>query len=63
MKCIGFVKLIGVQVLIAILFAIIYMVTGLNTGTIWKYSQAALNTWWLISAISYYLLGYNCEFI
>ena len=63
MKCIGFIKLIGVQVLIAILFAVIYAVTGINTSTLWKFSQASLNIWWLISAISYYILRYNCEYI
>ena len=62
MKCIGFVKLIGLQVLIAILFAVIYAVTGINTFTLWKFSQASLNTWWLISAFSYYILSYNCEY-
>lgn len=63
MKCIGFVKLIGLQVLIVILFVVIYAVTGMSTSTLWKYSQASLNIWFLISAFSYYILNYNCEYI
>ena len=63
MMCIGLIKLIGLQVLIIILFGIIYMVSGINTNTPLKASQLILVIWWFISLISHYLLGVECTYI
>ena len=64
MKCIGFFKTIGIQIVFAIIFIIMYLISGGNSAI--SFTGKAINfsvgLWWIASFIAYYIMSIPCEY-